>query len=520
MLYAFSTLLLLNLFYLSYSFSFKSINTKINFILNSLPIYDEAPVIIGGGPVGLTSAILLARLGAKSVYVYEQLPRPPKPSESYWEKFRSERSYNIGITGRGQIVLNKFGCLGRVEKYCAEIFGSASWNPDTPTDSPILMKQEKRYTSKIIERDRLTGGLLEEIDENYSNVIHVMHDARCKDITWRKIGKSDEYCTLKMEISSQETDSTKPNIYNVNTTFLIGADGSNSVVRNAIMAYDPNFKSVQYQEINEYVYRTVPINFPRIDDFCPKGKELTYSVRIKEGINLESLPTKEGIHLGVILFKPGNEIMKNITSIETARYFLFKYFPMVAPHVTEEGLLKLATSKISRFQRFQYVYPKLHFSQSACLLGDAIHTVKPYFGMGVNSGLEDVSVLADILESKDINRKEIFSKFSEIRAKEAKALVQLSQRLDRGFIYFILPLIIDRFFHKLCPNIFENTVLSCFQDERRSFTWTARRKALDRVLQGTIIGIFLSFFSVGVFALMKKIIFLIGKFWLRRVSIF
>ena len=41
----------------------------------------------------------------------------------------------------------------------------------------------------------------------------------------------------------------------------------------------------------------------------------------------------------------------------------------------------------------RYVGPALHQGGSTVLLGDAIHTVKPYFGLGVNSALEDVLAL-------------------------------------------------------------------------------------------------------------------------------
>ena len=55
-----------------------------------------------------------------------------------------------------------------------------------------------------------------------------------------------------------------------------------------------------------------------------------------------------------------------------------------------EGIKKLSTEEHSKFQKFSYMYPNLHYSQSTVLLGGCIHTVKSFFGLGVNAGLESV----------------------------------------------------------------------------------------------------------------------------------
>ena len=59
--------------------------------------------IIGGGPTGLTTAIMLAQKGWTDIHVYDRLPEPPSPDdEAAWSD--TARFYLIGLGGRGQKV--------------------------------------------------------------------------------------------------------------------------------------------------------------------------------------------------------------------------------------------------------------------------------------------------------------------------------------------------------------------------------------------------------------------------------
>jgi len=72
----------------------------------------SSPVVIGGGPTGLTSAIMLARRGYSNIKVLDRLAEPAHPDDtSIWGNFDRERSYNIGISGRGQNTLRQFGLM-------------------------------------------------------------------------------------------------------------------------------------------------------------------------------------------------------------------------------------------------------------------------------------------------------------------------------------------------------------------------------------------------------------------------
>lgn len=447
-------------------------------------------VIVGSGPIGLATAIMLSQLGASNIKVIDQLSEPPAPDDtSFWGTFRSERSYNIGITGRGQLVLKDLAIWDDIKPFTAEIYGGATWAPTTPQEKPALSIQNRKYGTHCIERDRLTGCLLRTIRTHYSDKIAVLFNTKCVNLksTNQNACQNSESWELEFMQDNGNTTST----LNLMTSLVVGTDGSNSVVRDKLAAIDKSIEVYKYDEINEYVYRTVPVifNLSVVDEFCQKNKSMSYSMRSNVGLNMESLPTVEGVHLGVLLYKPENALIRNITSGEDARQMFDQYFPIASKGISDQAMDRFAKQNNSRFQRFQYVYPNLHFGKSICLLGDSIHTVKPYFGLGVNSGLEDVSALKKAIISQKYDLALAFQQFSQERAKEAKALVSMSQRMDRGFVYFILPLIIDSICHKFAPWLFEKSVVSCMQDESRSFTQILKRKQQDRLLQLTAVSV-------------------------------
>jgi hypothetical protein len=122
--------------------------------------------------------------------------------------------------------------------------------------------------------------------------------------------------------------------------------------------------------------------------------------------------------------------------------------------------------------------------------------VKPYFGLGANSALEDVSVLSDVLDNLGEDYGTVTREYSNRRAKEAKTLVRLSRELDRpgkvGFLTFILPLILDSIFHGLAPTFFSPNIITMLQREQYTFRQVAARKRIDRINQLASIGMFMT----------------------------
>ena len=69
-----------------------------------------------------------------------------------------------------------------------------------------------------------------------------------------------------------------------------------------------------------------------------------------------------------------------------------------------------------------------HYKSSVVILGDAAHAMVPFYGQGMNAGLEDVRVLFDILDKHNIYGSKTSDRASRSRAREAALDEYTSQR--------------------------------------------------------------------------------------------
>lgn len=150
-------------------------------------------------------------------------------------------------------------------------------------------------------------------------------------------------------------------------------------------------------------------------------------------------------------------------------------------------LARFAAKGDSSLPTFSYAGPVLHHGTSACLVGDTCHTVKPYFGQGVNSAFEDVAVLQAALEECGDDPGPAVQRYSQMRSKDAEALVVLSHSLDGGFLTFVGPLILDSLLNRLLPGVISPNIIASLQNEKWSFSQIRARKRVDRALQAGLL---------------------------------
>jgi kynurenine 3-monooxygenase len=255
----------------------------------------------------------------------------------------------------------------------------------------------------------------------------------------------------------------------------------------------------RYVDDNQRVYKSIPFRVP--DGW---RRDLDYSARTSDGrVIFDALPANSrGDYCGVLLLRRGDEMAKAYVDPAVFRDFLDENLPQFSVLIDDQTAANVARKPVSYLPAFRYSGPRLHQGQCCVLLGDSAHTVKPYFGLGANSALEDVLVLSDVFDEAGADFGAVARLYSKKRAKEAKSLVRLSRELDRpgglGFLTFILPLILDSLFFNLAPNLFAPNMIRMLQREKYSFTEVARRKRIDRMMQVLCIG---AVVSVGYYGL-------------------
>jgi 2-polyprenyl-6-methoxyphenol hydroxylase-like FAD-dependent oxidoreductase len=242
------------------------------------------------------------------------------------------------------------------------------------------------------------------------------------------------------------------------------------------------FTVVRYPDDNQRVFKNLSFRLP--DGW---RRDMNYAVRTSR-IIFDALPANDkGDYVGVLLLDVNDDMAQADTNPRVLREFLQQEIPQFVTMITDEMVTTVAKRPPSTLPMFRYVTPRMHYDYKTLLLGDCAHTVKPYFGMGANSALEDVKILSQCIDSNSGDLARAVHEFSNLRSPDIETLVKTSHRLDRpgveGVLTFLIPIILDGIFSKLLPTVFGPNVISMLQNEEITFQQAVERKRLDRLGQ-------------------------------------
>ncbi|KAL3805687.1 hypothetical protein HJC23_005931 [Cyclotella cryptica] len=181
-----------------------------------------------------------------------------------------------------------------------------------------------------------------------------------------------------------------------------------------------------------------------------------------------------------LLLRPDDESAPVECDPKFLREFFDVKYPQFSPLIGDVVMSDVAKKGVSTLPGFCFAVPRLHEGGRTVILGDAIYgnfmvlSLNYFFlssssyGMGANSGLEDVSILSDALNSTP-DLPSAVQQFTKQRATDSRALITLLRGMDRpgkiGTMQFVFPLIQDSIFHKLSPKIFDPSMFGMFHIE-------------------------------------------------------
>lgn len=356
---------------------------------------DTTVAVVGAGLVGTLEACIMAKRGYK-VHLYEYRP------DIRTLDHVPGRSINLAMSLRGRMGLRAVGLEDQVIRdHSIPMYGRMIHNKDESTrvipynkDGQCIYSVGRRFVNEI---------LLTQAEKFPNLTLHFSHK-----LTSCKLEKG-KATFLNIE-TGEEVSAT--------ADLLIGCDGAYSKVRKSMMS-QPFFNYNQTYIPHGYMELCMPATAqgefampPNYLHIWPRGQYM-----------MIALPNQDHSWT-VTLFMPFPIFETLGTREQLLSYFKTNY-PDAIPLIGREKLVQdFFTNKalpMMTVKCFPY-----HVGSTALLMGDAAHAMVPFYGQGMNCGMEDCLVLDELLEEYGDDLATVLPVYSAKRNPDAEAIVDLA----------------------------------------------------------------------------------------------
>ncbi len=352
--------------------------------------------IVGGGLVGALLATMLGRRGYK-VTVFEKRPDMRR------NKMSAGRSINLALAKRGIAALKQAELFDDVESLLTPMAGRMLHPLGQDLEfSPYGQRPHEVIYS--VSRGFLNERMLTAAEDSDNVRFHFNCECTAVDL-------ENQTVTLK----NHSTGDTWEHRYKV----LIGTDGANSEVRDAVVARGGGTWRTDWLD-HDYKELTIPAG--------PKAtyliEENALHIWPRHGYMLIALPNLDGsFTVTLFLQKNGTPSFEHLTDRQTVEQFFSEQFPDAAELIPNLGddFFENPTGVLGTVRCTKWTDGGV-----ACLLGDAAHAIVPFHGQGMNAGFEDCSVLMHLLEEHDLDWPSTLLEFERLRRPNADAIADMA----------------------------------------------------------------------------------------------
>ncbi|TBU50901.1 FAD/NAD(P)-binding domain-containing protein [Dichomitus squalens] len=339
-------------------------------------------VVVGAGPVGCLAAMSLAKAGW-SVDIYEGRPDMRLPSS---KAAAQQRSINLAISARG------LAAIQAIDPAAADRFLSTV----IPMRGRMIHDAQGRLQSQPYDRD---GQCINSIGRAYLN----------EDLLGEALSIPVIRAFFQHKVTAIDFDSKTMSVRDVQGAkdatvpfdFCVGADGSYSIVRRQLM----RVVRMDYQQeyiLHEYIELKMPAGPPTEPGGDPTFLLDPNHLHIwpRHTFMLIALPNKDKTFTCTV-FAPTEEFDRLQSDEVIVRWF-HANFPDALPLIGEEALLQ-DFHRNPRSALMSIKAKPYHYKDRAVILGDSAHSMVPFYGQGLNCGLEDVRVLHILLRDTGVD---------------------------------------------------------------------------------------------------------------------
>ena len=353
-------------------------------------------VIVGGGMSGTVFAYIMAESGYR-VKIYE------KRADCRKDLLRQGKSVNLTLAERGIRSLEKIGisreqlfgmCMGLKGRQVHQANGKSKFQPYGKTDDQVIYS---------IIRNDLNCFLLSYVEKHPN--IEILFNQQCIEVD-----KSEKTISFR--------DCTTGEKYKLKPQILIGADGTFSKVRTQMQKgipadYTQFYLDAGYKEL--YLPPDENGNYRMDKNYLhvfPRGETL-----------MLALTNNDGSFTCTCVLPNEEASFPTLHNKETCKDFFENYFPDFI-EIMPEAIDKFHESPTNKFITTKTSV--WFYEDWIALIGDACHTVTPFYGQGMNTALEGCWVLAECMKKHKNDLNTAFREYQEIRKINTDILADIS----------------------------------------------------------------------------------------------
>lgn len=389
-------------------------------------------VVVGAGPVGALAALYAANRG-DDVHVYELRADLRDPSTT---PLNFTKSINLALSERGINSMRQSQSVGLLEEVLKETIPMHARMIHGRRKGGELFQESQAYDAngryiQAVDRASLNKRLLEALEKLPNVTLHFNHKLTGADFD-RKTAWFEQHSNAKKTDHAQNPtqndalwdDQKRATEISVNFDLIIGADGAHSATRYHMM----KFARLDYQQ--EYI-DTLWCEF----HITPRSPDSSFAI---DPNHLHIWPGGSFMFIAIpsldksftcTLFAPASHFSSVSENPEQKLVkFFHKNFPGVCPELISTSDLQKQFRENPHLPLISIKCKPYHYKSSVVILGDAAHAMVPFYGQGMNAGLEDVRVLFDILDKHGIYDAGTSDHASRNEAREAALDEYTSQR--------------------------------------------------------------------------------------------